>query len=171
MGELAKQKISACSLPMPNPNDPVVSEWVKVIEFSVGHPSDEVILLGHSLGAPAVLHYLKSLPSGLSVGGVLLVSGFSEPLENKNNQIDLDKINSFVTPPINLTDIKSHSKKIVVIHGSDDTVVPFSYAEKMSRELECKLVRVAGGSHFSQISEPVCYKLPEALHALEEIIG
>lgn len=57
------------------------------------------------------MRYLESLPPGAFIEGVLIISGFSEALENEDNQSDLNKVNSFVIPPMNLENIKNTSKK------------------------------------------------------------
>lgn len=115
-----------------------------------------------------MLRFLESLPPRYSIGGVLLVSGFSEALENKFNDSDLDKINSFVIPSINLKNVKNIPKQAVVLHGSKDTTVPVLYAEKLSKGLGCKFVKVDGGGHFTD--EEGCYELPEALEVLRELM-
>ena len=61
MQELAKSRIYACALPMPESKEPVVSKWVEEITHAVNNsPEDEIFLFGHSLGVPAVLRYLES---------------------------------------------------------------------------------------------------------------
>lgn len=170
MKELAKEDIAATSLLMPNTKDPVVSEWVNTMHNFIGEPSSEIFIIGHSLGVPAVLRYLESLPSDNSLGGVVLVSGFIESLEKDNSQSDFRKIDAFVNPLIDFVKIKSIPKYVVVVHGAKDKVVPFDHAEKISSSFGCKLVRVENGDHFSQKMEPICYELPEALEALKEMI-
>jgi len=69
MGELAKKDIYACALPMPTPEEPKKEEWVKAITDAIKIPNEEIFLVGHSLGVPAILHYLENLVAG---GGVLV---------------------------------------------------------------------------------------------------
>ncbi len=170
MKELAKQNVFACSLPMPNANDSDVSEWIKTIKNCVGRPSDEILLLGHSLGVLAILRYLESLSSQDSIGGVLLVSCFIGSLDTENPRSEFRMIDSFVVPPINFERIRNIPKQSFVLHGSNDPIVPFTHAEKISKGMRCKLIKIEGGDHFSQRTEPVCYELPEALKILEQMI-
>ncbi|MES2315463.1 MAG: alpha/beta hydrolase [Patescibacteria group bacterium] len=169
MRELAKESIFACSLPMPNTNNPNVTEWVEAIGSYIGEPSKDTIIVGHSLGVPAILRYLESLKSGTSIGGILLVSGFIEPLETENPKSEFRKIDNFVNPPINFEKIKNISHEAIVLHGAKDLIVPFYHAEKISKGLECKLIKIENGDHFSQKIEPICYELPEVLEALNEM--
>lgn len=170
MSELEQKNTFACSIPMPNPKTPVVSEWVNALQTFIGTSSDETILVGHSLGVPGILHYLESLPEGQSFGGIVLVSGFTEPLDMDNSQSDFRRIDSFVSQPFNFRQIKNTAKSFSVIHGSVDPVVPFLQAEKLSFDLGCTLVRVEGGDHFSQKMDPICYKLPQALEEILRMI-
>lgn len=58
MSELEKKDLYACALAMPSPDTPTVEEWCKEIDRHI-YPEDEVYLIGHSLGATAILRYLE----------------------------------------------------------------------------------------------------------------
>lgn len=67
------------SLPrMPNPDGPTIALWVGFIAELVGEPDMETVMVGHSIGSHAVVHYLEGLgAAGKSVGKTVLVaSGF-----------------------------------------------------------------------------------------------
>ena len=61
MRELAKLNVYASALPMPSPEKPVCSEWLKMMDYCVGKPNKDVYLVGHSLGVPAILRYLENV--------------------------------------------------------------------------------------------------------------
>src|ERR1035437_9151304 len=84
MRELYKVKIFAMALEMPNPKAPKMTEWVEKIKEEVGEPNLDKYLVGHSLGVPAILRYLESLPEGSKIDGAFLVSGPIEKLEVSN---------------------------------------------------------------------------------------
>ncbi len=171
MSELEKKGVYAASLPMPNTNYPVVSEWTEEIAHAVRDEHENIFLVGHSLGVPGVLHYLQSLSENKKVAGVLLVSGVIHPLDVGNAENSIRRIDSFVESEIDFEKIKSTSKKFTVIHGTNDTVVPFSQAEELSQKLGCELRSVEGGDHFSQKTAPICYELPQALTAVTDMIS
>ncbi len=170
MVELGKINIWACALPMPNANNPTKEEWVNFMKASIGHPDQNMFLVGHSLGGPAVLRYMESLENNNHLGGVLLISSFIEPIDMDNTKSDFRKIDNFVIPEINLEKIKNIPNKVTLIHGKKDTVAPFSHSEKISRIMNGKLILIPEGDHFSQKIKPICYQLPEALEALEEML-
>jgi|GEM_PF-432861 predicted alpha/beta hydrolase family esterase len=170
LGELAEKNIPAVSLTMPHTNEPIVSEWVETIAKNVSEIQDEVILVGHSLGVPAVLRYLETLPTNKRIYAVVLVSGFIMPLQPENRESDFRKIDVFVDPAIDLENVRAKIDSATVIHGRLDTIVPFSHAEIISKGLGAELVEVKQGDHFSQKTEPICRALPQALEAIVSLL-
>ncbi len=172
MKELAKKGIYACALPMPDSQKPVVSRWTEEISHAINNSlEDEIFLVGHSLGATAVLKYLEKIETNKKISGVLLISGLMSPLDPENLKSGYRAIDSFVVPEINFEKIKNKSNKFVVLHSMDDPAVPFFHAEKISDALNCKLVKVEQGGHFYILSQPICYELPRALEIIEEILN
>lgn len=172
MEELAKKGIYACALPMPDSKKPVVSRWIEEISHAINNsPEDEIFLVGHSLGATAVLKYLESIPEDKKISGVLLISGLVSPLDPKNPESIYRAIDSFVVPEIDFEKVKNKSGKFAVLHSADDPAVPFFHAEKISSTLNCELVRVEEGGHFYILAQPICYELPKALEILEKILN
>lgn len=173
MTELGKKDVYACSLPMPNPKNPIVSEWTDEINHAVNNclKDDEIFLIGHSLGVPAILRYFEQSKQNKKISGVILVSGLIDPLDSKNKKSNFRKIDSFVFPFIDFRKIKNKAKKFVVFHSVDDPIVPFYHAEKISKELNCKLVKTKKGGHFFILSKPICYKIPKLLKEIESILN
>lgn len=110
MTELMKQEVYACALSMPNPKAPIRVEWVEEIARHVErNKNDNIYLVGHSLGVPAILRYLELVEAKSNVDGAVLVSG---PCEKTRNE----KIDNFLDKPFNYSAIKSKVKKFVIIH-------------------------------------------------------
>jgi len=161
MGELEKLEIYACALAMPTPESPVCSEWVDEISRHIKRDyTDEIYLIGHSLGVPAILRYLEN-SEALSIFGAVLVSGPSENNDNKKLKNFLDKSFDFVK-------IKLNCKKFFIIHGDNDKNVSLDNAEFLSKGLNCKLIIVKNGGHLN--GSAGFFKLPECLIALEKIM-
>lgn len=162
MGKLAREDVYACALPMPIPEQPIKEEWIQEIARAVGTPDKNVFLVGHSLGVPAILQYVQSLPAGSEIGGAVLVSGpMREP-----DPIHYAAIVPFFDPAFDFERIKKVCSNFVVIHGVDDPVVPFSDAEELNQALSCKLVSIPNGGHLNGSSG--WYELPAALEALHD---
>ena len=164
MEELSKESIYACALPMPTPDVPVKSEWVKVINEAVGTSKEETFLVGHSLGVPTILHYLESLDKDSKIGGVVLVSGPISLIKENG----YEQVNTFLDTTFDFEHIKNACKNFIIIHGDNDTNVPFSEAMELSKKLTCNLIPIPNGGHLNSAVE--CYKLPEVLDSLLKII-
>lgn len=169
MVELEKQDIYACSLPMPTPNEPKKEEWAKTIAEVVGNSNeDEIFLVGHSLGVPAILRYLETIPEAQKVAGSVLVSGPCSLIKPEDKEAMTRKIDNFLETPFNFEHIKKVCKIFCIIHGDNDDKVPFSHAEELSKNLNCKLISIPNGGHLNGSSG--WNELPEALQALNEMM-
>jgi predicted alpha/beta hydrolase family esterase len=161
MGELEKQEIYACALSMPTPENPVCAEWIDEISRHIErNTNDEIYLVGHSLGAPAILRYLESAQAK-KIFGAVLVSGPSE--KNGNRKID-----SFLDKNFDFEKIKSNCKKFAIIHGDNDPNVPLDNAKFLSQNLNDELIIVENGGHLN--SSAGWFKLPQCLEVLNKMM-
>ena len=142
MGELEKKDIYACALSMPAPEDPICSEWIEEISRHVKrNKNDEVFLVGHSLGVPAILRYLESAED-VTLAGCVLVSGPCRPTDNS-------KVNRFLESSFDFKLLKSKARKWAVIHGDNDSLVPLEDAQILSKGLSARLVVISNGGHLN----------------------
>lgn len=155
-------KIGVCAtaLEMPSPENPMVSEWVEKIKSEVKEPNLDKYLVGHSLGAPAILRYLETLQEKERIGAVFLVAGFSDKLDKSNLDSDIRKIDNFFEKSFDFDHIKKVCAKFYMIHGDLDELVPISYAQDLSEKLGVDLIVVKGAGHFSSSK---VFELPEIL--------
>lgn len=161
MGELEKQEIYACALSMPMPENPVCAEWVDEVSRHIErNTNDEIYLVGHSLGAPAILRYLESAQAK-KISGAVLVSGQSE--KNNNRKID-----SFLNKNFDFGKIKSNCKKFAIIHGDNDPNVPLDNAKFLSQKLNGELVIIENGGHLN--GSAGWFKLPQCFKALNKMM-
>ncbi len=160
MAELEKIEVYACALSMPTPENPICSEWVAEIARHVErNKNDEIYLVGHSLGVPAIMRYLESADS-TAVAGCVLVSGPSE--KNSNKKLDL-----FLDTPFDFEKIKSTVMQFAIIHGDNDDRVPFDNAEMLAEKLNGELIMIPNGGHLNGRSGWL--SLPQALEALNKM--
>lgn len=160
MGELEKQDVYACALPMPKPDNPNCAEWIKEISRHISD-EDEIYLVGHSLGSPAILRYLES-SEAKNIAGAVLVSGPSEKNDNR-------KIDSFMEGDFDFEKIKSKCKCFTLIHGDNDPFVPLENAKFLSEKLDCELIIVKNGGHLNCSSGWL--QLPQCLDALNKMFN
>ena len=163
MGELAKHDIYACALSLPSPESPMCAAWVAEIARHVErNAGDEIYLVGHSLGVPAILRYAMTLPASRRLAGAVLVAGPCEPVGEP-------KIEGFLNDPFDFAAVKARFGRIVVVHGDDDPVVPLAQAEKLAGALGAKLVVIKNGGHLN--GESGWFTLPAGLDELLAMTG
>ncbi len=144
---------------MPNPNSPQLKEWLDCLNKNIGHSNENTYLVGHSLGANAILHYLSQTPDG-KVAKVILVAGFSEPL-----LIGKYELKNFFDQELNYENIKNSAGKVVLINSNNDPYVSLEQGTFLAQKTGGRLKTLSGYKHFN--SEAGVNKLPEVL---EEII-
>lgn len=164
MGELAKKNIYACALPMPSPEAPIKEEWIKTINDAIKQPNEEIFLVGHSLGVPAILRYLETLPNDKKIGGVILVSGPFFQIRKDGYEY----VNEFLKDTFNFEKIKKVCDSFIVIHGSDDPIVSLENPNEISKNLNCELIFIPGEKHLN--GSAGFYEVPQIFNALEKII-
>ncbi len=163
LGELEKKDVYACALSMPDPADPQPIEWVEEIARHVErNKEDQIYLVGHSLGVPAILRYIESMPKRNRIAGAVLVSGPSMP-------VDDEKVNRFLNTPFDFEEIKERIGSCTIIQGDNDPRVSFDHAENLSKNLGAQITVIKNGGHLNGSSGWL--KLPEALDAILGMIG
>lgn len=104
---------------MPDPENPHYKPWKKELKRSLLDASDDVILVGHSLGASVVLKYLSEKSPSKPIAGLFLVGAVYWGKEDwQVEEYELDDNFSERLPPI---------PNIYFYHSKDDEVVPVSH--------------------------------------------
>lgn len=85
--------------------------------------------------------FKESRPN-LNVGGIVLVSGFSEPLPG------LPQLDEFLATAGNLARIRKTVLHRIVIAARDDSIVPYALTSRLAQRLRAHLVTVDRGGHF-----------------------
>ena len=145
---------------MPNPDFPNQSEWVKEIASAVGAPSKDLYFITHSLGSVATLRYIETLSENESIGGVVMVCGFTEPIGYKEPD-------QFLETPVNYEKIKHVARKMVAINSDNDPYVSMRHAEVLRDKLGAELIVMRNAGHINKDSGFL--QLPEAVEALLKI--
>ena len=162
MAGLEKQEVYACALSMPTPDTPICAEWVEEIARHINrNTNDEIYLVGHSLGVPAILRYLESA-AARPIAGAILVAGPSEKVHN-------NKIDNFLDKNFDFIQIKTQCHKFSIIHGDNDTKVPLANAKFLSQQLNGDLIVVKDGGHLG--GSDGWLTLPQCLESLNKMMN
>jgi len=130
---------------LPNAHDPVIDEWLAEVDALA--PDRETILIGHSRGGMAVLRWLERQPAEVRVQKVILVGANSGDVADRH--IPAETNHGFYTEAgYNFSKIKTHCDDFVVMHSTDDHVVPFNNGEKNSAGLDAKFLVFNDRRHF-----------------------
>ncbi len=128
---------------MPNTDHPIESEWILHLQKIIGVSNKNTYLVGHSLGAIAILRYLESLPLGKKIGGAVFVAGFSESVGIKETE-------SFFVTPLDYEKIKNSVEKFIAINSDNDPYVPLKRGEILRDKLAAEFIVVENGSHLNE---------------------
>ncbi|HUS25961.1 MAG TPA: alpha/beta fold hydrolase [Nevskiaceae bacterium] len=160
--ELEKRGIEVLVPSMPHADAPQLKEWLLHLQKIVGPPNEQTFLAGHSLGCPAILRYLESLPPGQKIGGAVLVAGFAEP-------ITFRELDSFVIGTWDEDRIKAAANTLVIINSDNDPYVPLVMGEHIRDRFNATLIVKHGAGHFN--TKAGFTELPEVLQYLQTLLA
>jgi predicted alpha/beta hydrolase family esterase len=154
---------------MPHPDRPTIPEWVDFLGRLVGKPDEKTVMIAHSIGGEAVLHYLQTLgESARSVGRTVLVasrfpSGMSP--EEAERKIDGDQVlKPWLTARVDPRSVGIAAGKCTVILSDNDPYVPMDEARAaFQRNLAAEIIVEHGKGHFNE--DDNITELPSALSA------
>ena len=138
---------------LPDLHQPTVKGFVANVAEAVGSDPKEIsrtVLLGHSIGCLAGLHYLETLASGISVSGVLCVAGWwwvDKPW---------DVLLRWMEAPLDLAKVRAAMGKCEVVISDNDPFVSGTAANKHAWEekLNAKVFVIPGAQHFNAPQQP-----------------
>ncbi|WP_249355159.1 alpha/beta hydrolase [Campylobacter sp. MIT 12-5580] len=158
--KLEAKGVSVEVLDMPDSLDPKLDKWLATLQNSIKNVDENTFIIGHSLGCITTLRFIESLDEDKRLGGVLLVSGFYEPLSI------LPVLDPFVKEPLQSKKLIKMINKRIVLSAKDDVIVPTNLSENLAKAINAKFVQMPKGNHFME--EDGFKELPMALQLIEE---
>lgn len=143
---------------LPEPSFPEAGAWLTAVARAVGTPDRHTQLVGHSLGCITLLRHLAGLPQPWTLGGLVLVAGFTGPLEG------VPLLDEFLAEDVDVSAVRANARRRLVLRSDDDPTVPAAATEDLARRLDAEVRVVPGAGHFCG-SEGVT-RLPAVLEAL-----
>ncbi|MDP3727448.1 MAG: alpha/beta hydrolase [bacterium] len=148
-GELETRGFSVIIPAMPDPRHPVIEAWVSHIHSAVGTPDEQTFLIGHSIGAQAVIRYLQELEADQKIGGAIFVAGWVTLTPAAYEQEGDEKTaQPWLETPINWEKVKSHAAHVTAICSDDDPFVPRADAEVFREQIGAEVIIEQGKGHF-----------------------
>jgi predicted alpha/beta hydrolase family esterase len=164
-GRLVANGYEVAAPAMPEPAMPTIAAWVGKLQ-EVVRPSEETVLIGHSVGCQAVLRYLETLPAGVRVGQVVLIAPWMR-LDEETIREEGEEVREIARPwmetPIDFAKVRSHAGACTAIFSDNDPFVPLSEQGLFREKLGATIVVEHGQGHFSPAD--AVSELPAALRA------
>lgn len=162
--ELEDRDYEVESLSMPDPDNPRMESWIPHLEQAVGTPTEEVIVVGHSMGGATALRFLERLPEGVKIDKAVLVA----PAVDIINGLT-DEEAEFISPwlkPYNDNKIAGSANKIIGIFSDNDEFIPLSSADYIKEHFGAETVIDHEMGHYSD--ENNVTEAPSVLKAIIE---
>ncbi|MBU1255943.1 alpha/beta hydrolase [Patescibacteria group bacterium] len=142
---------------MPNPMNAKYDEWKILFKKIAFLLDNNVILIGHSLGAIFLVKYLSENKFPKKILATLLVS---PPYDDEGME---ESLGDFVLSK-SLNKLNKHGGKIFIYQSKDDSVVPYSHLKKYKKVLPNASIReFKKRGHFDQL------KFPELIKDIKEL--
>ncbi|MDE1856589.1 MAG: serine hydrolase family protein [Candidatus Micrarchaeota archaeon] len=159
--------------PMPNPERPAITEWVRALSEAVGVPDESTYLVGHSLGCQAILRYLAELRGPVKIGGAVLVAGWAFSRKapfSEDEEKERELMSSWLNTPIDWLAAVSHCNGFAGILSDDDPFVPFEETRDVLRKnLGAEIIVEQGRGHLSE--ENRVFELQSVLDTVLKMAG
>lgn len=127
----------------PNSNDPVLKDWLGVLNDEMDISKNENVIVAHSLGVITILEYLSQYSGPINVKGIVLVAGFSEKIKK------LKKLNQYIeNTQIDYEKIKNVIPNIICIAGDEDRTVPYQLSVRLAEKLDAPIITLKHDGHF-----------------------
>lgn len=143
--------------PMPNKYHARYEAWKIWFDKVVPHLTDDVVLIGHSLGGIFLAKYLSENQFPLRIRATLIVAA---PFDEADNDFSLA---DFILPE-DLSPFIKQGGAIHLFYSQDDDVVPFADLRKYQAKLPAATAHVfIDRGHFLQGSFPEIVRVIESL--------
>ena len=138
---------------MPNPNNPIASEWIGNLSNSVKTINEDIYFIGHSLGCITLLRFLEMQPDNTKIGGIILASGFVKEIPKYPN------LDQFIKSDLDFKKVTKMTRNRCVLSAPNDIHVPYEYSCELAKFLDAKLITIENGGHF--IGQEGFFRFPE----------
>ncbi len=135
---------------MPNTGSPKIDEWISHLSSEVGNPDGDTYLIGHSMGAQAIIRYLARLGDGEMIGGALLIAGFVRVKDDALDYKGKETLRPWIETPIDWEMAKQHSRAIVSISSDNDPYIEVSDSDVFRERLGARIIVIPRAGHFRE---------------------
>jgi hypothetical protein len=150
--ELEKLGWEVTAPAMPDPGTPTIESWVQKLKEIIDNPSEDTVLVGHSVGCQACLRYVETLPEETKIRGLALLAPWME-LDQQTIEEEGEEVVEIARPwmetPIDFEKVKRLVGKSVAIFSDNDPFVSLTQVEVFKNKLGAETLIEHGMGHFS----------------------
>ncbi|MBT2585655.1 alpha/beta hydrolase [Arthrobacter sp. ISL-95] len=154
--ELQAEGIAATVVLLPAPDAPDAAAWESAVSAELGVLDARTVVVAHSLGAITALRVLEALPEPWELGALVLVAGFTGPLES------LPVLDGYLATNVDVERIARNIHERAVIRSDADPFVPTASSDNLAKRLDAQLYVQQGAGHF--LAEDGVTSLPAVLN-------
>ncbi|MDQ0675820.1 putative alpha/beta hydrolase family esterase [Pseudarthrobacter siccitolerans] len=155
---LEAEGIAVTVVSLPDPDEPDKAAWDNAVSAALGVPDAATVVVAHSLGVVTVLRVLAALPEPWELGGLVLVAGFTEPLEA------LPELDGFLATDVDVERVAMSIGERTVLRSDTDPFVPPEASDDIARRLSARVQIHPRAGHF--MTEDGVTSLPALLDLL-----
>lgn len=145
----AGHEVLTPTLPLRSDTELNLPEVVESLRHQVGLLKNNDILLGHSLGALMILHYLEAVEMTETPRAVVLVGAPWKVLRPELRRLFFVDLDAEV--------LMWKAREFVVVHSSDDALVPLEHGKKLASSLKATFVETDQCDHFMGAEYPILF--------------
>ncbi|WP_440708740.1 RBBP9/YdeN family alpha/beta hydrolase [Herbiconiux sp. YIM B11900] len=156
--QLNSEGLDVSIVSLPRSHAPDRAGWESAVAAELGTPDAQTWVVTHSLGSVTTLRVLAALPGTWTLGGLVVVAGFTGRLGT------IPELDDYLEAEVDAKRVAASIRNRVVIRSDDDAVVPASATDSLARRLGATTVVVPGAGHF--VSTGGVTELPQARDAV-----
>ena len=155
--QLKEKGFDVYVLKMPNPDKPIIKDWVNTLKENIDNPDENTYFIGHSMGVQTILRYLETLDKNTKIGGLITVAGFFNlPYLKTKKEKEIAK--PWLDIPINTNKIKNFTNNIISIFSDNDPDVSLYEIKIFKEKLGSKIIIQKNKEHFTNDKIPIVLK-------------
>ena len=166
--ELTKKDFEVITPLMPDPESPVIKDWINKIKETAKYPGLNTYFIGHSIGCQAVLRYLETLDDDTKIGGAVLIAPWmvldDNILEEEGEEV-AEIAGPWINKPVDWKKIKSSCDVFVCLFSDNDRYSTKKNFDMIKNNLSPKIIIEHDKGHYDPDSG-----ITENQTALDELL-
>lgn len=132
---------------MPNTSEPSMHAWIAKLNEIIPSPSEEMIVIGHSIGCQTILRWMSMLSSKKKVGKVVLIAPWTKLKFVEKEAVEIAR--PWIETPIAWEMARAHATAFTCVFSDDDPYVAVGQANIFRKKLGAVTLIEKKKGHFT----------------------